>query len=344
MKCLQMRKEEYLQSKIKPFNPKSVNTVEEALVNLQSCSFQGRNLGRALEVLTNMVNTPNCFKVLTLAGAMIPAGMEEVINQAIEYKIIDAIVTTGANLIHSIVNVFDPDQAHQGHFIGSEKVNDPDLFKHRINRIYDTFLPEDNYAKAEKGLLKLIQKFYKPNEIYTQTPSEFLRILGENLPGRSFISLTAKYNVPIFCGALSDSELGLNLVKYRKRNNIQIIIDELGDIPIFADYISKYNQAGSIILGGGVPRNWAQQIFPYLDQMHQSNDARIYDGYNFSVRFHTAVQYDGGLSGCTISESISWGKYAVNAKHQSVWVDSTIGFPLVITALIQRINRLKINL
>lgn len=331
-----MKKEDYLKSRIKPFNPQKTKTVEDALVALQSCSFQGRNLGRALEVLTNMVKEPDCLKVLTLAGAMIPAGMEEIINQAIEHKIVDAIVSTGANLIHSIVNVYDPEQEHQGHFIGSENVNDSELFEHRINRIYDTFLPEDGYALAEKGLLEIISRNFERNKTYIQTPSIFLRFLGENLPGRSFITVAAKNNVPIFCGALSDSELGLNLVKYRKRNHLNIVIDELGDIPVFADLISTHKKSGSIILGGGVPRNWAQQIFPYLDQMKLSEDDRAFDGYNFSVRFHTAVQYDGGLSGCTISESISWGKYATNAKHQSVWVDSTIGFPLVMTALISR--------
>ncbi|WP_457559587.1 deoxyhypusine synthase family protein [Candidatus Harpocratesius sp.] len=334
-----MQKDHFLHKKIHPYNPNSVKSVEDALVNLQTCSFQGRNLGNALEVLTKMTKTQNCLKVLTLAGAMIPAGMEEIINQGIELGVFNAIVTTGANLIHSIVNVFDPEPMHQGHFIGSEFVNDHELYTHRINRIYDTFLPESGYALAEDGLLEIIKSHFNPGEKIILTPSAFLKFLGEKLPGRSFISIAAQHNVPIYCGALSDSELGLNLVKYRKRKDYQIIIDELGDIPIFAENIKKHEKSGSIILGGGVPRNWAQQIFPFLDQMRLTEEDRVYDGYNFSVRFHTATQYDGGLSGCTISESISWGKYAVNAAHQSIWVDSTIGFPLVMTALFQRIKK-----
>lgn len=338
---MNMHKDDYLQKRIRPYDPNKINTVEDALVALQGCSFQGRNLGNALEVLTNMVKAPSCLKVLTLSGALVPAGMEETINQGIEHGVFNAIVTTGANLIHSIVNVFDPNPGHQGHYVGSEQVDDSDLYHNRINRIYDTFLPEDGYQFAEEELLKIIQEHHEPFQDYVLTPSEFLQFLGPKLPGRSFISVAAAHNVPIFCGALSDSELGLNLMKYRKRHNYNIFLDELGDIAIFAKLIQSCTQCGSIILGGGVPRNWAQQVFPYLDQMRKSEDDRVYDGYNFSVRFHTATQYDGGLSGCTISESISWGKYSVDATHQSVWVDSTIGFPLIITALIQRLGKGK---
>ena len=334
-----MRKEDYLHVKIQPYDPTKITTVEDALIALQSCSFQGRNLGNALEVLSKMVNAPNCLKVLTLSGALVPAGMEEIIIQGIEHGIYNVIVTTGANLIHSIVNVFDPQPERQGHYVGSEQVDDGDLFHHRINRIFDTFLPEDGYLYAEQELLKIIQNHHTPGTDYRYTSSEFLEFLGPRLPGRSFISVAAAHKVPIFCGALSDSELGLDLMKFRKRHDFRIIIDELGDVPKYAELIKSYKQCGSIILGGGVPRNWAQQVFPFLDQMRESADDRVYDGFSFSVRFHSATKHDGGLSGCTISESISWGKYAVDATHQSVWVDSTIGFPLVMTALIQRMQK-----
>ncbi|MEJ2251044.1 MAG: deoxyhypusine synthase family protein, partial [Candidatus Lokiarchaeota archaeon] len=91
---------------------------------------------------------------------------------------------------------------------------------------------------------------------------------------------------------------------------------------------------GTIIIGGGVPRNWAQQIFPLLDQLKEIKTM----GYNYSVRIHTATEYDGGLSGCTISESKSWGKYALDAKHVSVWCDATIALPILITALLEKLG------
>jgi len=329
----------HLHSKIKPFNPKDVTTVEDALNALSNTSFQGRNLGNALDVLTRMVEDASCFKVLTLSGAMIPAGLEEILCQLMERKVIDAIVTTGANIIHSLINCFDPSEDHQGHYIGTAHVDDGKLFNHRINRIYDTYLPEEGYQHAEDGLLSILKANFATSTKNTLPPSEFFQLLGSKLPGRGFLQIAAQHHIPIFCGATSDSELGLNLMKYQKRENLFIHLDEISDIEIFAGYIKKHKRHGSIIIGGGVPRNWAQQIFPYLDQMRQSDDKKAYDGYQYSVRFHTATPYDGGLSGCSISESISWGKYAKNATHQSVWVDATIGFPLVVTGLFQRLDR-----
>ncbi len=326
-------------NKIQPYDPSKNITVAEALKALSKCSFQGRNLGNALQILEIMANNKECLKVFTLSGAMIPAGMEEIICQLIEKKVINVIVTTGANIIHSIVNSFDETNEKQAHYIGSEKVDDGDLYEKRINRIYDTFLPETGFTTAEQGLLNIIKKKYEPNIQYMVSPSEFFQYIGNNLPGRSFLSIASRNNVPIFCGATSDSELGLNLMKYRKRNNLNIQLDELSDVENYAKIVKKYHTYGTIIVGGGVPRNWAQQIFPYLDQTRENNDDKTFDGFNYSVRFHTATQLDGGLSGCTINESISWGKYSNNSKHQSIWVDATIGLPLIVTALFQQLEK-----
>jgi deoxyhypusine synthase len=337
---VRLKTEDYLKDKIAPFDPNKVKSVEDALVQLQKCSFQGRNLGRALEVLTNMVKESNCLRVLTLSGAMIPSGMEEILCQAIERKIVNVIVSTGANIIHSIINVINP--TRQIHYVGSDKVDDNDLFRLRINRVYDTYAPEVDFRNAEPVIRKLILEKYKPNETYLVCPSEIYHYLGEKLPGRSFLSVAAKNNVPVFCGASSDTELALDLMHFRKVDKIKIIYDEMGDIENFAQIIKKHTVHGTIILGGGVPRNWSQQIFPYIDQTKDPGEINPLHGYAFSVRFHTAMAEDGGLSGCTVSESISWGKYSSDALNQSIWVDSTIAFPLVMTAFFQRMDRLKI--
>lgn len=339
---IQRKRASFLQKKINPYDPSKIHSVEEAMMALQECSFQGRNLGIGLEVLTNMVNKPKCLRVLCLSGAMIPAGMEELICQAIERKVIGAIVSTGANITHSIVNSAD-EENHQAHYVGSEKVKDDELYKLQINRIYDTYLPESAYYNSRMFLMKYIKEKYKPGEKYVIAPSEFLAWLGSKLPGRSFIGTAAKYNIPIYCGATSDSELGMDFALYAKFDNIHIIPNEIADIHNFADYVKKFETWGTIILGGGVPRNWAQQIFPYL-YITQEKDERDYPGYEFSVRFHAATQEDGGLSGCTISEGVSWGKYQKNAKNVSVWGESTVYFPLIMTALFQRMDRLKIKL
>lgn len=322
-------KEDYLMKKISPIDPKNVRNVEDLLNSLKNCGFQGRNLGRALDILEKMVTDDKILTVMTLSGALVPAGMAEIICALIENKLIDVIVSTGANTIHDLVDAV----SNIGHYVGSPDVDDNDLFKARINRIYDTFLPEDNYKLAENSLLDIIHKFYDSKEINV-TPSELMKVVGEKIEERCILSVAANNKVPIFVPAFSDSEFSLNLIKYSVREGYKFNIDIFGDVLKFADIIRNSEEFGTFIIGGGVPRNWAQQVFPLLDQIDNVESM----GYNYSVRITTAVEYDGGLSGCTISESKSWGKYSLESKYITVWCDATIALPILITGLFQRLN------
>jgi deoxyhypusine synthase len=323
------QKEDFLIRKVKPFNPKSVKKVDDLLIALKDCGFQGRNLGIALDILEKMTSNKNCLTVLTLSGAMVPAGMGELISVLIEHKLIDILISTGANITHDLVDA----ASNIGHYLGSPNVDDDELFKHRINRIYDIFLPEENYDNADIKLLETIQSSFIEKNIKI-TPSEFLQKIGSNLTTDCILSKAAQYNVPIFVPAFSDSELALKLLKYDYYEGYNFQFDILGDVKNFAEIVKKYKEYGTLIVGGGVPRNWAQQIFPMLDQF----DKIIKMGYNYSVRIHTAMEYDGGLSGSTFSEAKSWGKYSLESKHVSVWCDATIALPILVTGLLQRLK------
>jgi deoxyhypusine synthase len=322
-------KEEYLIEKITPFNVNKVKNIEDLLNSLKKCGFQGRNLGKALDILYKMVSDDKILTVLALSGAMVPAGMGDLICVLIENRLIDVLITTGANTIHDLVDV----AADIGHYIGSNNVDDNKLFKVRINRIYNTFLPEDNYKQAEEILLKIIHEIFKEKEINI-TPSDLLEKVGNKIEKRCILSQAAKYNIPIFVPAFSDSEFALDLIKYSVREGYKFNFDILGDVLKFADIIKNSKEYGTFIIGGGVPRNWAQQVFPLLDQINEMDTM----GYNYSVRIHTATEYDGGLSGCTVSESKSWGKYSLDSRYVSVWCDATIALPILITGLLQRLK------
>lgn len=323
-------KEDYLIKKVVPFKPKEVKNVEDLLKSLKYCGFQGRRLGIALDILEQMVTNKDCTTVLTLSGAMVPAGMGEIICTLIELELIDVLVSTGANIIHDLVDVF----SEGGHFLGSSEVDDDDLFNNRINRIYDLFLPEENYTEAERNILRIIHELYNEKEIHT-TPSHFLKDLGSKVNKRCIVSVAAQKKIPIFIPAFSDSELALNLIKYSVREGYNFQFDILKDVELFADIIKNSKLCGTFIIGGGVPRNWSQQVFPLLDQIGAIEEM----GYNYSVRIHTATEYDGGLSGCTVSESKTWGKYALESKHVSVWCDATIALPILVVGILQRMGK-----
>ena len=330
------KRSDYLTKKIIPFDVYKVKNVDTLLFALESCGFQGRNLGKGLSILSKMVENKECVKVLTLSGAMVPAGMGELICALIEKKIIDVIVTTGANISHDLVD----SSAHIGHFIGDSNVSDDDLYNFKINRIYDVFLPEENYDKAEKELLKILEENFENKNIEI-APSDFLKIIGENLQNSCILSIAAKHDVPIFVPALSDSEFALNLIKFTVQNGYDFKFLDFDDVKKFADIIRDEKESGTIIIGGGVPRNWAQQVFPYLDNLEDLRSQGKDTGFNYSVRIHTATEYDGGLSGCTISESKSWGKYSLDSTSVSIWCDATIAFPILVTGLFQRLNLIE---
>jgi len=325
----QHQRDDYLIRKIIPIDAKKIKNVEDLLNSIKDCAFQGRNLGVALDILYKMVSDSKILTVLTLSGAMVPAGMGDIICTLIENNLIDVLISTGANIIHDLVDAV----SNVGHYVGSPNLDDDDLFKLRINRIYDVLLPENNYKIAEDILLDIIHKIFDTKEL-TITPSELLRKVGENIRQRSILSIAAKYDIPVFIPAFSDSEFALNLIKFSVREGYKFNLDIFGDVLRFANIIRKSEEYGILIIGGGVPRNWAQQVFPLLDQIDNVKSM----GYNYSVRIHTAIEYDGGLSGCTINESKSWGKYALDAKHISVWCDATIALPILVIGLLQRLK------
>ncbi|MFX1573190.1 MAG: deoxyhypusine synthase family protein [Promethearchaeota archaeon] len=323
------QKEHYLIKKVSPFDTKKVKNVNDLLIALKYCGFQGKNLGIALDILEKMMSDKNILTVLTISGALVPAGMGEIITTLMEKRLIDILISTGANIIHDLVDA----SCNGGHFVGSPNVNDDELFKFRINRIYDIFLPEDSYSTADKKLFEIIQSIYDTKSIHT-TPSDFLKQIGSKIKQRSILSMAAEKDIPIFIPAFSDSELSLKLLKYNYYEGYDFQFDILEDVKKFADIIRKSKEYGTLIIGGGVPRNWAQQIFPMLDEMDKIERM----GYNYSVRIHTATEYDGGLSGSTVSEAKSWGKYTLDSKHVSVWCDATIALPILITGLLQRLK------
>jgi len=210
-------KDEFLNEKIQPFNPYKIKNLEDLLTSLKYCGFQGRNLGIAHEILYKMVKDENCLTILTLSGAMVPAGMQNIIIQLLENNLIDVLVSTGANIIHDLIDSF----LDVGHYIGSPQVSDDNLFDHRINRIYDTFLPEVNYIKTEKILLKILKVLY-PDKVINELPSDFLLKLGTKIEKKSILSIASTKEIPIFIPAISDSELALDLTKFRDRKLIAV--------------------------------------------------------------------------------------------------------------------------
>lgn len=338
-----MPRSKFLKQKIVPIDPLKTRNVEALVSSLGRCSFQGRALAYALDVWEAMARDRRCVRVMSLAGAMVPAGMGLLVIRLIERRLIDVLVCTGATLSHDLCNTVAPDD--QAHYLGDEFADDLALRHDEVNRIYDTYLSERQFVSAEDALLKVLPKVVFPHESPDRrsiSTSDFCRQIGRFLPGRSILTAAARHDVTIFVPAISDSELGLNIVTANAERhfgpNRKVEFDTLSDVEAFGELIAAKPRSGLVSVGGGVPRNWAQQVYPYLNMKVQDERVKA-EGYHYGVRITTDRPEFGGLSGCTISESKSWGKYETRAVEASVICDATIALPLLASALFDRLER-----
>lgn len=284
---------------------------------LEYCGFGARRIAEATKILYEMVTNKNTTKFFGLAGAMVPSGMRTIISDMIKEGYIDVLVTTGANMVHDII-----ESLSLHHYIGTDKVNDSELFKKKIDRIYDVFLPDSNFEFLESFLQSSFES------LDTSTPVSIKKImnhLGSKIKDENSILKTAyELNIPIFCPAFSDSIIGLQAYLYKEVN--KLVIDSIGDMHEFIDLCWSSKSAGAFFIGGGVPKNY---IFQSMLMTPKE--------FDYAIQLTTDTPQTGGLSGATLDEAISWGKLNKNSKYVTVYSDATITLPLIAGAVKTRI-------
>ncbi|MDD5490047.1 MAG: deoxyhypusine synthase family protein, partial [Candidatus Moranbacteria bacterium] len=322
-----------------------VKTVDDLVKGMASTAFGGRNLGEAADVLEAMVRDKDCFVVLTLSGAMTVAKMGLLICEMIERGMVHAVVSTGALMTHGMVEGFG-----MTHFKYDEGMDDTKLFKCGYNRVYDTLELEKNLDDLELVVFEVF-KSLDPGKTYASW--EILEAVGNYLKNktkkeeRAVLKSAFQKKVPVYIPAFSDSEFALDLGIFNRRRAFHkkpgINTSEMKDLEHFTNLIRKQKKIGIFTIGGGVPRNWAQQVAPYLDLI----DKRVGIGgkfmrYNYGVRICPEPVHWGGLSGCTYSEGISWGKMvpaAEGGRFAEVFADATIAWPIILKAVMERLDK-----
>lgn len=328
-----MSREDFLKH---PVNPIEVNdkSISELLKEMQHTAFQGRKLGEAVEIWLNMLKESSCVIFLGLSGAMIPAGMRRIISYIIEQRFADCIVSTGANLFHDLHEALG-----KKHYIGRENVNDAELFRCNIDRIYDVFADEKEFEKLDRFIAEFADEL---DEKKVYSSREFLFLLArkaeKHVKEKNSILLSSlKAGIPIFAPAIADSSIGIGLALAKKKGK-NIVIDTVRDICEITKLACDAEKTGVVYIGGGVPKNFIQQI--EIVKKFYDCDAK---GHEYAIQFTTDSPHFGGLSGCTFEEAISWGKISHKAKKVQVFVDATIALPIVVHALSERVKKEKIK-
>jgi deoxyhypusine synthase len=309
-------------------------TISELVAEMGLTGFQGRKLGEAADVWTSMLKKREIVVWMGLAGAMVPAGMRQIIAYLIRRRMIDVLVTTGATLYHDAYETIGG-----RHFLGTDRIDNVMLRRHRIDRVYDVYADEKEFYRLDVMIEKDFASRLQPGRPYSsrEVLHEFGKWVSEKTRDRDGICVAAyKSGVPVFVPAFCDSGLGFSLMFANRRRKRHIIVDHMRDVDESSKITEKSRNTAVIIIGGGVPKNFIQQTAVIAS--YQTRHDRT---HNFAIQFTTDLPQWGGLSGSTFEEAQSWGKYNPHARMIQCFLDATVALPIVTHALSQRFKRLK---
>ena len=330
-------------SPVFPLDLSRCKSIDALIRAMGDTAFTGRQLGEAADVLEAMARDKDCFVVMTLAGAMTVAKQGLVICDLIDHGIVKAIVSTGALMAHGLVEA-----TGCKHYRYDPRMNDVELYEAGYNRVYDTLEPEQNLDHVEAVMADVLEQ-WDPADVMCSW--KLNRTIGAHLnkhaPGRGILKSAYLKNVPVFVPAFTDSELGLDVAlnnRMRRGEKMQPFrYDPFLDLDHFADTMLKQKRIGIFTIGGGVPRNWAQQFGPYCELRHRRLGEKIeLKRYHYGVRICPEPVYWGGLSGSPYSEAISWGKFVPQeegGRFGEVFVDATVGLPIIVAAVLERLAK-----
>ncbi|MBI1983887.1 MAG: deoxyhypusine synthase family protein [Acidobacteria bacterium] len=318
-----MRKNEILSSPTRPLAVDRRKNVGALLEKMQGISFQGRNLARAYHVWQRMLED-RVMIMMGMSGAMVPAGMRRLVVYLIKNRLIDCLVSTGANFFHDIHETLG-----RLHFQCSPDVDDVALQEHLIDRMYDTLADEEEFREEDAFVGRFAAGL---DQSRPYTTREFLNLLGKEISKRAkedgIVTAAYKASIPLYCPAIGDSSIGIGIAENRHLGKNRFTFDVIGDVVETARLAGESPGSGVIYFGGGTPKNFVQQSEVTATFMRQAHS-----GHRYALQVVTDAPHWGGLSGCSFEEAQSWGKIAHDAHMVTVHCDSTIAMPILVTAL-----------
>jgi deoxyhypusine synthase len=318
-------KGDFLQTPIEHIDVKAFDArpVIEAMGHM---AFQARNLHRAAHIYEAMLREESGGVILCLAGSLVSAGLRQVIVDMLRHRMVDVIVSTGANIVDQ--DFFE--SLGFRHFIGSPAADDQELRTLGIDRIYDTFIDEEALRVCDATVASIAADL----DPRPYSSREFIGEMGRWLAARSqggdgIVRTAWEMGVPVFCPAFSDCSAGFGLIQHQweRRGQPQLTIDSVRDFLDLTRVKMTAKETGLFMVGGGVPKNFAQDTVVAADLLGQPAPM-----HKYAIQLTVADERDGALSGSTLREACSWGKVDT-AFEQMVFGEATITMPLIVSAL-----------
>ena len=297
---------------------------------MDKMSFTSRDTARAANIYNEMLSDKDCSIFLTLAGSTSAGGCMNLYSDLVKNNMIDAIVATGASIID--MDFFEA--LGFKHYQGSQFQDDAELRKNYIDRIYDTYIDEEELQACDKVICDIANTL----EPRSYTSREFIRELGRYLKSNakkkgSLIEVAFDNDVPIFCPAFTDSSAGFGLVMHQERNpNKHMTIDSIREFRELTEIKVQSKQSGLLMVGGGVPKNFVQDTVVCAELLGKKVDM-----HKYAIQITVADTRDGACSSSTLKEASSWGKVDVT-KEQMVFAEATSVLPLIASDAYHRGN------
>ena len=289
--------------------------------SMEKMSFVSRETANAANIYNEMLKDKECTIFLTLAGSTSAAGCMNIYKDLVKYNMVDAIVATGASIID--MDFFEA--LGFKHYQGSQYQDDNELRKNYIDRIYDTYIDEDELQVCDKKICEIADSLEPRN----YTSREFIHEIGKYLKKNSvkkdsLIETAYDNKVPIFCPAFTDSSAGFGLVIHQENNpKKHMTIDSIREFRELTEIKIQSKKSGLFMIGGGVPKNFIQDTVICAELLGKEVDM-----HKYAIQITVADSRDGACSSSTLKEASSWGKVDVT-KEQMVFAEATSVLPLI---------------
>jgi deoxyhypusine synthase len=322
-----MNKQDYLVNEVRHVDVRSFDA-RPLLDAYGGMAFQARNLATAADIFARMLGDRDCAVILTVAGSLCSAGLKDAIALMVEDGMVDAIVATGANLVDQ--DFFEA--LGYRHYQGTPRVDDRRLRELNIDRIYDTFIDEDELRVCDRTVAKIADGL-APGAYSSRA---FLHTMGSWLDeagikaDHSIVHAAYQRDVPIFCPAFSDCSAGFGLVHHQWHRDEHVTIDSVADFRELTQLKIEVGETGLLMLGGGVPKNFTQDVVVATDILGSERPM-----HRYAIQLTVADERDGALSGSTLQEACSWGKVDTTYE-QMVYGEITLTLPLLVSGVWHR--------
>jgi deoxyhypusine synthase len=296
---------------------KKISISELAKQMLESGGFTAKKLAIGIDILETMLKDRNSLNFLSFPADIIATGTRGIIKEFVKEKWFDVLITTCGTLDHDLA------RSYKNYYHGSFDANDKILYKKRINRIGNIFVPNESYGLIiEEKMSKFLKEIFSEGKKELST-YELSWEIGKRIKNKNSILYWSYRNkIPIIVPGITDGAVGYQIWQFSQDHDFKI--NELKDEKLLSDLVWNAKKSGALIVGGGISKHhvlWWNMFKKGLD---------------YAVYISTAVEWDGSLSGARPKEAMSWGKVKAKAMTVTIEEDATIALPIIFSVLKER--------